>query len=61
MYGVPENAINLSDLNSTIFQTVFSRMIADLDGIKVIQRNHNKLVRQKALENRDILLTLLND
>ena len=61
MYGVPENAINLSDLNSTIFQAVFSRMIADLDGIKTIQRNHNKLVRQKALENRDILLTLLND
>lgn len=60
MYGVPENSINLKDLNTEDFEKIFSRMMSNLKEVKDTQHKFNNIIINKSLENRDLLIKLLN-
>ena len=61
LYGVLENSIDLKDINKERVTKIFSRMYNHLDEIRKIQKEHNAIIRSKSLENKELLLKLLDN
>lgn len=61
MYGVIENSINLKSLNTEDFEKIFSRMLNNIKNVRDTQHKHNNIIINKSLENRDMLIKLLNE
>lgn len=61
MYGVLENAINLQDLNLQNFEKIFGRILNNLEAIRKSLHIYNSIVVKRSLQNRDILLKLIEN
>lgn len=60
-YGVLENSIDLKDIDKDRVEKIFTRMYNNLDAIRKTQAEHNAIIQQRSLENKNLLLKLLED
>ena len=61
MYGCLQNSINLKDLNVSLFEKVFVRMLENMEEIRCVEHDNNMKVRNMSLRNKDLLLELINN
>ena len=59
MFGVLEDAIDLEKLNINDFEEIFKRMLGNLDDIRNRQEKMYAIIQEKSLENKELLLELL--
>lgn len=61
LFGVRENAIDLCDLKPECVLSIVSSVIERRESLRALQLRRHKDVRQKALENNRLLLSLLEE
>ena len=54
-----EDAIDLEKLNINDFEEIFKRMLGNLDDIRNRQEKMYAIIQEKSLENKELLLELL--
>ena len=59
MFGVLNHAIDLKDLDEVKFENIFKEIINNLDSTRKLQEDNYQIIRQKSMENKDLLMALL--
>lgn len=59
MFGVLNHAIDLKDLDEEKFESIFKEIINNLDSTRKLQEENYQIIRQKSMENKDLLMALL--